>query len=351
MPGMPRPAVKVSQQQLAKELGISQALVSLVLNGHKQGINEKTYARVWRHALKRGYQPKGMSLAQSTQQSQVGVILRFPLQLSTPSMYFGHVQQGMHAALETQGFTTVYLGSEGNLEAAKLQRSFQSGHLFRGVVLLGEVAQPFLDELRALERRIVAVSARYPGICHSVVGNDPQALDMVVRHLHELGHRRIGWLGGNVGLGRHEARFSAFHTALTQAGLALDERYVVKLKQADRAEGSEAVYALLPHAKRGDFPTAFVCYNCLMAAGAVRALVREGWRVPHDINLAGADAPPHLPFADAPKITGAGTDPVKLGEAAARLVLGSLGTEDESFTDLILSAQFSLGETTGPAAG
>jgi LacI family transcriptional regulator len=350
MPGMPRPAVKVSQQQLARELGISQALVSLVLNGHKQGINEKTFARIWQHALKRGYQPKGMNLAQATRQSQVGVILRAPLQLSAPGMYFGHVQQGLHTALERRGFTTVCLGSEGSLQATKLQRSFQSRHLFRGVVLLGEVSPPFLDKLRVLERRIVAVSTRHPGICHSVVGNEPQALDAIVRHLHDLGHRRIGWLGGNTGLGRHEARFSAFQTALTQAGLSLDERYVVKLQQADRAEGAEAVYILLPQAERNDFPTAFVCYNCLMAAGALRAFVREGWRVPHDINLAGADAPPGLSFNNGPKITGAGTDPVKLGEAAAHLVLVSTGLEDESFTDLILPAQFSPGETTGPVA-
>src|SRR5579871_5022370 len=109
MPGMPRPAVKVSQQQLAKELGISQALVSLVLNGHKQGINEATYARIWQHALKRGYRPKGMNLARATQRTQVGVILRAPLQLSTPSVYFGHVQQGLHLALEAQGYSTVFL--------------------------------------------------------------------------------------------------------------------------------------------------------------------------------------------------------------------------------------------------
>jgi LacI family transcriptional regulator len=346
---MPRPALNVSQQQLGKELGLSQAMVSLVLNGHKQGISEKTYARVWRHALKRGYQPKGMSVTRAMQQNQVGVILRAPLQLSTPSLYFGHVQEGLHAGLEAQGFKTVFLGSDSNLETAKLQRFFQSGHLFHGVVLLGEVPKLFLDELRALERRIVAVSARYPGICHSVVGNEPQALDMLVRHLYELGHRRIGWLGGNTGLGRHEVRFGAFQTALGQAGLSLDERYVVKLQQADRSEGAEAVYALLSHAKRNDFPTAFVCYNCLMAAGAVRALVREGWSVPGDISVAGADAPPSLPVNDAPKITGAGSDPVKLGEAAARLVLTSTGSEDESFTDLILPAQFSLGQSTGPA--
>src|SRR6187402_2660226 len=62
---VPRPTKKVSQTQLARELGISQALVSLVLNGRKQGINAETYDRIWAHAVKRGYHPKGMRLASS----------------------------------------------------------------------------------------------------------------------------------------------------------------------------------------------------------------------------------------------------------------------------------------------
>ena len=95
---MPRPAKKVSQTQLARELGLSQALVSLVLNGRKQGINTDTYDRIWVHAVKRGYHPKGMRLASSpaAQSRQVGIILRAPLRLNTPTMYFGHVQHGLH---------------------------------------------------------------------------------------------------------------------------------------------------------------------------------------------------------------------------------------------------------------
>ena len=79
---VPRPK-KVSQTQLARELGISQALVSLVLNGRKAGINAETYERVWSHATKRGYHPKGMHLPASpaAQPRQVAVILRAPLRL------------------------------------------------------------------------------------------------------------------------------------------------------------------------------------------------------------------------------------------------------------------------------
>ncbi len=346
---MPRPAKKVSQTQLAKELGISQALVSLVLNGRKAGINAETYDRIWAHATKRGYHPKGMHLASSpaAQARQVGIILRAPLRLNTPTMYFGHVQHGLHVALEAREFTAVFLGAEDQLDGDKLRRFFPAGHAFQGIVLVGEVARPFLDKLRRFDLRVVAISARYPGLCHSVLGNEPQALESLVTHLHSLGHRRFGWLGGNVGLGRHEARLSAFQAALARVDLALDPRYTISLKEGDRAEGAEAALTAIPHARRKDFPTAFLCYNTLMAAGAVRAFERAGLRVPVDVSLASADLSP-VATEGKPRITAAGSNPEKLGEAAARLVLQTAPDDTGSFTDLMLPAHLFVGDTTGP---
>jgi hypothetical protein len=147
--GVKRPK-KVSQTQLARELGISQALVSLVLNGRKQGISTETYDRIWAHAVKRGYHPKGMHLASSpaAKARQVGIILRAPLRLNTPSMYFGHVQHGLHTGIEAREFTTVFLGAEDQLDTEKLRRVFGPGHSFRGIVIVGEVTRRFLDQLR-----------------------------------------------------------------------------------------------------------------------------------------------------------------------------------------------------------
>lgn len=344
------PPKKVSQTQLAKELGISQALVSLVLNGRRAGINAETYGRIWAHATKRGYHPKGMRLASSPAAlaHQVGIILRAPLRLNTPTLYFGHVQHGLHSALEAREVSAVFLGAEDQLDGDKLRRLFPAGHAFRGIVLIGEVARPFLDRLRRFDLRIVAVSARYPGLCHSVLGNEPQALESLVAHLHALGHRRFGWIGGNVGLGRHEARLQAFQAALNRFGLALAPRYTISRTEGDRAEGAEAALSVLPHARRRDFPTAFICYNTLMAAGAARAFGRAGLRVPADVSLASADLSP-VATEGTPRITAAGSNPEKLGEAAARLVLEARPDETGSFTDLMLPAHLFVGETTGPA--
>ncbi len=347
---VPRPPKKVSQTQLARELGISQALVSLVLNGRRQGINAETYDRIWAHAVKRGYRPKGMHLAASpaAKARQVGIIFRAPLRLNTPSMYFGHVQHGLHTGIEAREHTTVFLGAEDQLEPPKLRRIFAPGHSFHGIVLVGEVTRGFLDQLRRLGLRIVAVSARYPGLCHSVLGNEPQALESLVEHLVALGHRQFGWLGGNVGLGRHEARLQALTAALARAGLTLAPRYTIKLKEGDRIDGADAVRTLLPLARRPDFPTAFVTYNTLMAAGAVREFQRAGWHVPGDVSVASADMSP-IATESSPRITAAGTNPEKLGEAAARLVLDHAGTPGDGFTDLMLPAQLFVGDTTGKA--
>lgn len=119
------------------------------------------------------------------------------------------------------------------------------------------------------------------------------------------------------------------------------------LKQADRAEGAEAIHAMLKHARRKDFPTAFVTYNTQMAMGASLGLQREGWKVPGDISLASADVS-RLSIEGALRITGAGTSPDKLGEAAARLVMGE-GVAAEGFTDLVLPAPLVVGNSTGPA--
>ncbi len=346
---MPRPG-KISQTQLAKQLGISQALVSLALNGRSTGINPATYRRIWDHAVAAGYLPKGMrvnSTPDSARVKQVGFILRAPLRLYTPSTYFGHVQHGLHHALEARGYRAVFLGAEDELSPAKLGKIFHPSHHLGGVAVLGEVARPFLAALARLTPRVVAISARYPGLCHSVLGNEPQALVEIVRHLHALGHRRIGWLGGNASLGRHGARLTALVHALEQQGLALDSRYTMVVTQADRAEGGEAIHALLPHARRRDFPTAFVTYNTQMAYGAALALRREGWKIPGDLSLASADVS-RLSVEGTFRITGAGASPDKLGAAAARLLLDGKQPAP-CYTDLVLPAPLLIGRSTGPA--
>ena len=78
----------ISQKQIAGDLGVSQALVSMVLNGKRDNIGEDTYQRIWDHALKIGYRPKGMQLnGNRALTTNVGFVLRAGVRLHTQTQF------------------------------------------------------------------------------------------------------------------------------------------------------------------------------------------------------------------------------------------------------------------------
>lgn len=343
---------RISQHEIAKELGVSQALVSLALNGQRDRIKLETYQKVWDYAESVGYRPKGIRIETSpdaTRSRQIGVILRAGAQIHTQGSYFSHIMHALNTAALDAGFTASVLGSADSLNAEKLSRFFGPSHAIKGVIIIGEVSEEFLGHLQQHTDHIVAVSTRHAGFCHSIIGNEPEALRSIVNHLYELGHRRIGWLGGNVGLARHETRFSGFKASMAQNGLKTDPRYFAFRKEGDRSEGAEAMMGVLKSIKRDDFPTAFVTYNIGMAIGAIRTLQHNGIHVPADISIAAADYSATASNVT-PRITAAGCDPLDLGRRAASIIIDStLDSTDGAYSDLVLPSKLHIGESTAPA--
>ena len=91
---------RISQQQIAKDLGVSQTLVSMALNGRRNAVSKESYEEIWRYARRRGYQPKGMApeLLPAAKSTSVGFVLRTGVKLYNQSPFFGHVQHGLQVA-------------------------------------------------------------------------------------------------------------------------------------------------------------------------------------------------------------------------------------------------------------
>jgi len=340
-----RPKIKVSQTTIARDLGLSQALVSKVLNGHRERIDAKTFELIWTHAVKVGYQGKGITKHASLTASghrQIGIVLRAGLQPFVQSNFFSHVQAGLHLALQARGYSTVVLGTEDALDS--------SHPLPSALVVLGAVKASFLRTLRQSTRRIVAINGTYPGLCHSVLPNEAQSLELLVDHLASQGHRRFGWIGGLPHYPSHAVRLEALRTALAVRGLPVptDKACAISPDAADRQEGRETVLELLR--RPGNRPTAIVCFNGVMGRGATNALLQDGWDIPREISIAAVDAT-RVCVEETPHITCASAEPEKLGAAAAGLLLSSTGNDDENFQSLVLAAQLKVGATTGPVQG
>jgi LacI family transcriptional regulator len=345
----PIPSRKISQHRIASDLNLSQALVSMVLSGRKERVSEDSYRRIWEHALNLGYRPKGMRAPRITDSlgfKQVGFILRAGVALHTQNNYFSHIQHGMHEALLKRQIGTTFLGTESQLNDPVLRATLESRKDLLGIVIMGQVDPLFLRYIRHVCPRVVSVSISYPGQCHSVQSNENQSLDLLVQHLSNLGHTRFAWIGGNRILTRHEDRYRAFCLAMRAHQLEFDDKnWALVVEGADRIEGGEAAEMFL--ARPGPRPTAIICYNALMARGAINFLSKNGVKVPSDVSIAAVDATP-VCTGEHPFITGASADPAEIGQRAAKLIDDEESAVGENYLDIVLASRLTVRSTTVP---
>jgi LacI family transcriptional regulator len=115
--------------------------------------------------------------------------------------------------------------------------------------------------------------------------NYGEGIREAVRHLAGLGHRRIAFISGPLGMRTAATRRDAFESAMAELGLAVAAAAVVEGKHTMES-GKEAMERLL---KAPELPTAVVCSNDMTAIGVLHALDETTHRVPQDISVVGFD--------------------------------------------------------------
>lgn len=338
--------VRISQQQIAHDLGLSQTLVSMVLNGRRHGVSEESYRQIWSHAQRVGYRPKGMNseLSKDGQAMIVGYILRAGITLHSQNPFFVHLQQGLHETLTNQGISLAHLGTEDHVDMKKLKELYGHRKAFRGLVIFGEVKRAFVHALKQWEPRVISISAQYPGLCDSVIYDEDQAGKLLVRHLADLGHRDFAWLGGGRSRQQSRRRLKAVLNAARLHNLAVEPNFIVELDETDRMGGRRAAELILKAAGRR--PTAWICYNGAMARGAVNYLLQRGLKVPADISVATFDHT-RLCEEEPPTLTSASAAPEELGRATATLLLKDNRETRGLISEVILASELILRESTG----
>ena len=132
-----------------------------------------------------------------------------------------------------------------------------------------------------------------------------------VEHLAELGHERIGFLGGRAEFEHVRVREARWRAALAAAGLPAGP----VVHAAD--EPGAAALALL-----AESPTAVVCASDVLALAVVLAARALGLDVPGDVSVTGFDDSPLAALAT-PALTSVRVDYAEFGEAAAERAAGA----------------------------
>jgi LacI family transcriptional regulator len=190
---------------------------------------------------------------------------------------------------------------------------------------------------------VVVIDRRVEGVAVDTVRGDSQGgAYQLVRHLTELGHRRIALLGGPPDLSVSRDRAAGYAQALCEVGLPVDP--ALQLFGAFTVEsGRRMMQALLALPVR---PTAIFAASNFIAAGALQALRSAGLRTPDDLSVVVFDDLPD-PYVSAPSLTVVAQPAYALGQTAARRLLAKISQPDQDdICDLMLPVRMLVRQST-----
>lgn len=280
------PRRRPTQADVARQAGVSQALVSYVLNESPVTLPEATRQRVLDAMDELGYVPHGGARALRLDRTMT-LALVIP-DITNP--YYPAVERGLQDSAEAAGYQLITYNTDG--VAAKERKALRSVRETRadGAVIYDFHLGP--DDYRALLDSGIALAmvVSTPGklgdlpidrLTVDVAGG----VTRITRYLIDRGYAPLGTIAGTLDSEIGRSRFDAFRAACSSAGVPVAPDHVV---EADFTYlgGREAMVTLI---RSGHPPRAVFAANDLMALGALEACLAAGLRVPGDIAIAGFD--------------------------------------------------------------
>ena len=307
------PTRRPTLADLAREAGTSPSTASRALSGHGY-VSSDVRTKLLDAAERLGYVPNLSARTLKQQTSRVvGVVVS-----DLGNQFYAQVAAGIEQTLREAGYQMILLGDNSET-AAELDGARTFVAMRAAGVIMTPVSSETARLLSGQGTAVVEVDRRLAtSPCDAVVIDNERGARAATSHLLELGHRRVGLLVVDTDWTSDAGRVEGYRNAHVDAGLAVDERLVVRVPvHAERPERHiERLFAYDP-------PTAVFAANNLLAEQAWRVLRKRGLDLPRDISLVGFDDVSWMEMVD-PPITVVDQPTVEMGRCAARLLLERL---------------------------
>jgi DNA-binding LacI/PurR family transcriptional regulator len=333
--GSPR---RATVYDVAVAAGVSVATVSRYVAGSGY-VGQATGARIASAVARLGYVPNRAAASLKSRRS--GLIGFVVSDLQNP--FVAELAAGIGARARTHGFGMVLADSQGQaqhtVEAIELLRS----HGVDGVIVTPPTSAALNELLLGLHEQGIPVVGI--GLHSSPERIDVATVDTrsgaraAVRHLVELGHRRIAMIGSRtLARGRREAYRQVLRSAKLPA-----PRELMRVGTLDRAGGVAGASALLG---LDDPPTAIFAANDAVALGVLQEASRRRVRVPRQLSLVGFDDGDLAEHAT-PALTTVAQPKTELGHRAVDLLVArASGTAPDEPVEVVLPSELVVRQST-----
>ncbi len=266
-------------EDVAREAGVSRALVSLVMR-EQPNVSPERRQRVLVAAAQLGYRPNAMARSLASRRTEtVGVLLD---DLRNP--FFAEIAGGIEELASELGYRLLLAvgGRQARRERAALAALVE--YRVDGIILVSPRMRAQDIALAAAEAPTVLTGRNARGVdADFVVVDEEHGTELVLEHLVGLGHERIAHVDGGSGAGGAQRR-AAYVRGMKQRRLSRHIRVIA----GDFTEEA-GVNAARELTAGDDLPTAVFAANDMIAAGLLGGLDRAGVDVPGEVSIVGYD--------------------------------------------------------------
>jgi DNA-binding LacI/PurR family transcriptional regulator len=332
-----------SIKKVAEVAGVSVGTVSHVITGSVP-VSEPLRNKVQAAIRQLNYHPNHVARSLKTSKTRTLGIIVPDLTIS----FFPRLIRGAEDAARKSGYSLIAVNSDDDAERQKNLLSLFRSQRVEGILLVIAAAPAPLSQISLM------IDAGIPVVCldripdrapvDSVSVEDLEAAELGVRHLIEMGHRRIAIVTGPLTLKNERRRVQGYREALERGGIRFDEKLIWtgNLRSLDVAAMCRE--RLSSPALR---PDALFCTNGPTALGVLRGLRDCGLQTPEDIAFATFD---ELTVEDlfTPSITTVVQPAYEIGSRAAEILLERIsGIVEESAVTLRLPAHLEIRSSSG----
>lgn len=274
---------RVTQKDVARLAGVSQATVSMVLSGGgSPAIPADTWARITKAARELGYSPN--RFAQALKTNRTMTIACIVPDITNP--FYPALMRGIQSITDGLNYDVIAVNTEGTPERERHFLDWSRQGRVDGIigVFFTLRAMDFkpLVEAGVPVVRIESSKKRGGELPIDDIFVDSRAAAYAVTHyLIARGHRRISMIAGRGG--PQGVRIEGYRQALTEAG---GEPHIVLDEAFSEEGGLRAARSILDSDYK---PTAIFAANDLMAIGVMQALRESGLTIPGDVAVVGFD--------------------------------------------------------------
>ncbi|MBE9914554.1 substrate-binding domain-containing protein [Paenibacillus donghaensis] len=334
---------KVTMQDIAERLNISKNSVSQALSG-KDGVSEETRKLILETAHQMGYVYSQSRKRRSSDAEPTGNIALIASDFAfSMKSFFGEIYLSIERETVKRGKNLLIQSVNKHAAEKLILPSFLQNQSVDGILVLSHITTDYINTITGTGKPTVLIDHHHPSIhADCILTNNRFSAYEAVRHLTELGHRKIGILSNTSFSPSYYERWEGYVLAMNDFGLEIHNPWVIK----DAREESD--YMLDKLKSLDQLPTAWFCVNDGLGFYLNSALQQLGLRVPEDVSVVSFDNG-YLSQVSTPQITTMDVDLKLYGRKAVEQLFWRIEHPEHPFTELLLPTKLLKRGSSGPA--